>query len=65
MQYERAVLAGAVLREKLRTTVTVARGRAYDVVAHQQPAMPEQLLGPPTPSTTTRSRRPNLGRRST
>ncbi|MFD6248938.1 hypothetical protein [Streptomyces roseolus] len=45
LQYERALLAGAVLREKLRTT-TVARGRAYDVVAHQQAAMPEQLLAP-------------------
>jgi hypothetical protein len=42
LQYERAVLAGAVVREKLRTTA--ARGRAYDVVAHQQAAMPEQLL---------------------
>ncbi|MGW7820083.1 hypothetical protein ACWGLF_18565 [Streptomyces puniciscabiei] len=38
--------AGAVVREKLRTTVTAARGRAYDVVAHQQAAMPEQLLAP-------------------
>ncbi|MEU3901921.1 MobF family relaxase [Streptomyces sp. NPDC045251] len=45
LQYERAVLAGAVVREKLRTTTTV-RGRAYDVVAHQQAAMPEQLLAP-------------------
>ncbi|MFF5788608.1 MobF family relaxase [Streptomyces sp. NPDC012693] len=46
-QYERAVLAGAVVREKLRTTATtVVRGRAYDVVAHQQAAMPEQLLAP-------------------
>ncbi|WP_285440119.1 MobF family relaxase [Streptomyces sp. ISL-24] len=44
--YERAVLAGAVVREKLRTTVA-ARGRAYDVIAHQQAAMPEQLLAPP------------------
>ncbi|WP_327372405.1 relaxase domain-containing protein [Streptomyces sp. NBC_01216] len=45
LQYERAVLAGAVVREKLRTTTTaVVRGRAYDVVAHQQAAMPEQLL---------------------
>ncbi|WP_328643542.1 relaxase domain-containing protein [Streptomyces canus] len=44
-QYERPVLAGAVVREKLRTT-TAARGRAYDVVAHQQAAMPEQLLAP-------------------
>ncbi|MDX3319787.1 hypothetical protein PV415_23055 [Streptomyces sp. ME03-5684b] len=33
------------VREKLRTTMTAAvRGRAYDVVAHQQAAMPEQLL---------------------
>ncbi|MCD2469564.1 hypothetical protein MBT42_39315 [Streptomyces sp. MBT42] len=33
------------MREKLRTTTTAAvRGRAYDVVAHQQAAMPEQLL---------------------
>ncbi|MZE72651.1 MobF family relaxase [Streptomyces sp. SID5789] len=47
LQYERAVLAGAVVREKLRTTTaTAVRGRAYDVVAHQQAAMPEQLLAP-------------------
>ncbi|MFD9451826.1 relaxase domain-containing protein [Streptomyces sp. NPDC059985] len=47
LQYERAVLAGAVVREKLRTTTASAvRGRAYDVVAHQQAAMPEQLLPP-------------------
>ncbi|MFI0915460.1 MobF family relaxase [Streptomyces abikoensis] len=46
LQYERSVLAGAVVREKLRTA-TAVRGRAYDVVAHQQAAMPEQLL-PPT-----------------
>ncbi|MCX5589594.1 MobF family relaxase [Streptomyces erythrochromogenes] len=45
LQYERAVLAGAVVREKLRTT-TAVRGRAYDVAAHQQAAMPEQLLAP-------------------
>ncbi|WP_331722344.1 MobF family relaxase [Streptomyces canus] len=46
-QYERAVLAGAVVREKLRTTTaTRGWGRAYDVVAHQQAAMPEQLLAP-------------------
>ncbi|MFB0620289.1 MobF family relaxase [Streptomyces sp. AGS-58] len=46
--YERAVLAVAVVREKLRTTTTAAvRGRAYDVVAHQQAAMPEQLLAAP------------------
>ncbi|MFJ8697017.1 MobF family relaxase [Streptomyces roseolilacinus] len=45
LQYDRAVLAGAMVREKLRTT-TVVRGRAYDVVAHQQAAMPEQLLAP-------------------
>ncbi|MFJ4828308.1 hypothetical protein ACIP5L_34140 [Streptomyces bacillaris] len=47
LQYKRAVLAGAVVREQLRTTTTAAvRGRAYDVVAHQQAAMPEQLLAP-------------------
>ncbi|MGW3956620.1 MobF family relaxase [Streptomyces sp. NPDC004752] len=49
LNYDRAVLAGAVVREKLRTTATTAtavRGRAYDVVAHQQAAMPEQLLAP-------------------
>ncbi|WP_234321278.1 hypothetical protein [Streptomyces katrae] len=47
-QYERAVLAGVVVREKLRTTTaTRVRGRAYDVVAHQQAAMYEQLLAPP------------------
>ncbi|MFF3624936.1 MobF family relaxase [Streptomyces sp. NPDC002467] len=47
LQYERAVLAGVVVREKLRTTTaTVVRGRAYDIVAHQQAAMPEQLLPP-------------------
>ncbi|MYY80829.1 MULTISPECIES: MobF family relaxase [unclassified Streptomyces] len=48
LQYDRAVLAGAVVREKLRTTTTApaVRGRAYDVVAHQQAAMPEQLLAP-------------------
>ncbi|WP_199889922.1 MobF family relaxase [Streptomyces badius] len=48
LQYDRAVLAGAVVREQLRaTTATAVRGRAYDVVAHQQAAMPEQLLAPP------------------
>ncbi|WP_406188160.1 MobF family relaxase [Streptomyces anulatus] len=47
LQYERAVLAGAVVREQLRTTTASAvRGRAYDVVAHQQAAMPERLLVP-------------------
>ncbi|WP_186784524.1 MobF family relaxase [Streptomyces sp. CBG33] len=46
LQYERAVLASMVIREQLRTTTTAVRGRAYDVVAHQQAAMPEQLLAP-------------------
>ncbi|MCY0947020.1 MobF family relaxase [Streptomyces antarcticus] len=45
LSYDRAVLAGAAVREKLRATVL--RGREYDVVAHQQAAMPEQLLAPP------------------
>ncbi|TDU67054.1 MobF family relaxase [Streptomyces sp. KS 21] len=42
LSYDRAVLAGAAVREKLRTTVV--RGRAYDVAAHQQAAMPELLI---------------------
>ncbi|MEW2577795.1 hypothetical protein [Streptomyces syringium] len=47
LQYDRAVLAGAVVREKLRTTTaTAVWGGAYDVVAHQQAAMPEQLRAP-------------------
>ncbi|MHC6630335.1 hypothetical protein ACYTFC_30290 [Streptomyces globosus] len=47
LQYERAVPAGAVVRQKLRTTTaTAVRGRAYDAVAHQQAVMPEQLLAP-------------------
>ncbi|MFI2318776.1 MobF family relaxase [Streptomyces sp. CB00072] len=47
-QYDRAVLAGAAVREQLRTTTTATavRGRAYDVARHQQAAMPEQLLAP-------------------
>ncbi|MEU3226761.1 MobF family relaxase [Streptomyces sp. NPDC006976] len=44
LSYDRAVLAGAAVREKLRASVV--RGPAYDVVAHQQAAMPEQLLAP-------------------
>ncbi|WP_189135725.1 MobF family relaxase [Wenjunlia tyrosinilytica] len=43
LRYDRAVLAGAVVREKLRTA-TAGRGRVYDAAAHQQAAMPEQLL---------------------
>ncbi|MFH8293018.1 hypothetical protein [Streptomyces sp. NPDC018059] len=48
LPYERAVLASVVVCETLRTTATATamRGRAYDVVAHQQAAMPEQLLAP-------------------
>ncbi|MFE0605440.1 hypothetical protein ACFW2T_27350 [Streptomyces sp. NPDC058892] len=48
LQYEPAVLAGAVVREKLRTTTiaTAVRGRAYDIARHQQAATPEQLLPP-------------------
>ncbi|MGW4186307.1 hypothetical protein ACWEK2_29575 [Streptomyces albidoflavus] len=33
LQYERAVLAGAVVREQLRTTATAVPGRAYGVLA--------------------------------
>ncbi|WP_405498907.1 hypothetical protein OG501_00055 [Streptomyces niveus] len=42
LRNDRAVLASAVVREKLRTAA--ALGRAYDVAAHQQAAVPEQLL---------------------
>ncbi|MGV9628559.1 hypothetical protein [Streptomyces sp. NPDC003487] len=35
------------MREKWHTsTASAVRGQAYDVVAHQQAAMPEQLLAP-------------------
>ncbi|MEV5049341.1 MobF family relaxase [Streptomyces griseoincarnatus] len=63
-QYERAALAGAVVREKLRTTTTV-RGRAYDVVAHQQAAMPEQLLAPAAADPEHDDQEPDAGRRET
>ncbi|MFD7667753.1 MobF family relaxase [Streptomyces sp. NPDC059788] len=43
LRYDRAVLAGAAVRGKLRTT-TAVRGRVYDVAGHQQAAMPELLL---------------------
>ncbi|WP_405776999.1 hypothetical protein [Streptomyces sp. NBC_01538] len=63
-QYERAALAGAVVREKLRTTTaTRVRGRAYDVVAHQQAAMPEQLLGPAAADPERDDQEPEAGRR--
>ncbi|MFB9523631.1 hypothetical protein ACFFTU_27155 [Streptomyces cremeus] len=63
LQYERAVLAGAVVREKLRTTTaaTVVRGRAYDVVAHQQAAMPEQLPIPAVADTENEDQEPEAG----
>ncbi|MFE2337291.1 hypothetical protein [Streptomyces coelicoflavus] len=64
LQYERAVLAGAVVREQLRTTSAV-RGRAYDVVAHQQAAMPEQLLGPEQADPEHDDQEQQLGRRET
>lgn len=63
LQYERAVLAGAVVREKLRTTTTAVRGRAYDVVAHQQAAMPEQLLAPAAADPEHDGQEPEAGRR--
>ncbi|WP_256919263.1 MobF family relaxase [Streptomyces hilarionis] len=62
LQYERAVLAGAVVREKLRTTTAAVRGRTYDVVAHQQAAMPEQLLAPPAVEVETDDQEPEAGR---
>ncbi|POG44954.1 hypothetical protein BV881_24280 [Streptomyces sp. ZL-24] len=63
LQYDRAVLAGAVVREKLRTTAAAAvRGRAYDVVAHQQAAMPEQLLASEPVDPEHDGREPEAGR---
>ncbi|MGI5485153.1 hypothetical protein [Streptomyces lavendofoliae] len=61
LQYERAVLVGAVVREKLRTT-TAVRGRAYDVVTHQQAAMPEQLLAPEPTDPEHGDQEPEVGR---
>jgi hypothetical protein len=49
-----------MVREKLRTTATV-RGRAYDVVAHQQAAMPEQLPAAADPERD--DQEPEAGRR--
>ncbi|MFF4138060.1 MobF family relaxase [Streptomyces mirabilis] len=63
LSYDRAVLAGAVVREKLRATATAVRGRAYDVVAHQQAAMPEQLLAPPAADPEHDDQDPEAGRR--
>ncbi|WP_079060895.1 MobF family relaxase [Streptomyces prasinus] len=62
LQYERAVLAGAVVREKLRTA-TAVRGPAYDVVAHQQAAIPEQLLAPEPADPEHDGQEPESGRR--
>ncbi|MEU4800226.1 hypothetical protein [Streptomyces sp. NPDC023327] len=63
LQYDRAVLAGAVVREKLHTTTAAAvRGRAYDVVAHQQAAMPEQLLAPKSADPEHDDQEPKAGR---
>ncbi|MFJ2847170.1 hypothetical protein ACIPD2_36885 [Streptomyces griseofuscus] len=63
LQYERAVLAAAVIRERLRaTTATAVRGKAYDVVAHQQAAMPEQLLAPESAAPAYDGREPEAGR---
>ncbi|GGP32426.1 hypothetical protein GCM10018980_68420 [Streptomyces capoamus] len=61
LQYERAVLAGAAVREKLCSTV-VTRGRAYDVARHQQAAMPEQLLAPEPAGTEHDDQEPKPGR---
>lgn len=64
LQYDRAVLAGAVVREQLRaTTATAVRGRAYDVVADQQAAMPEQLLAPEPADPEHDDQEPEPGRR--
>ncbi|MFB7211035.1 hypothetical protein [Streptomyces sp. NPDC056255] len=50
------------MREKLRTTIA-ARGQAYDVVAHQQAAMPEQLLAPAAAALEYNDQEPEAGRR--
>ncbi|MGP8304455.1 hypothetical protein ACTPOK_42505 [Streptomyces inhibens] len=42
LRYERAVLAGAVLKDHLRTARRTGRA-PYDATAHQQAALPEQL----------------------
>ncbi|MER7750312.1 MobF family relaxase [Streptomyces bacillaris] len=63
LQYDRAVLAGAVVRKQLHTTTTATvRGRAYDVVAHQQAAMPEQLLAPESADPEHDDQEPEAGR---
>jgi hypothetical protein len=51
-----------VVRENLRTaTATTVQGRAYDVVAHQQAAMPEQLLAPPVAEVEPDDQEPEAG----
>ncbi|WP_228974742.1 hypothetical protein [Streptomyces sp. DH12] len=66
LQYEHAVLAGAVLREKLRTTTPCGAGRTTSSPTSRR-RCPSSCSRPsrPTPSTTTRSRRPVAGKRST
>jgi hypothetical protein len=52
-----------VVRENLRTaTATTVQGRAYDVVAHQQAAMPEQLLASPAVAVEDGDQEPEAGR---
>ncbi|MGY0071912.1 hypothetical protein ACWZEH_35295 (plasmid) [Streptomyces sp. QTS137] len=52
------------MREQLRTTTTArVRGRAYDVVAHQQAAIPEQLLAPAAADPERDDQEPEAGRR--
>ncbi len=64
LNHDRAVLAGAVVQEELRTTTaTAVRDRAYDVVAHQQAAMPEQLFAPPAADPEHDDQEPEPGRR--
>ncbi|GLW19800.1 hypothetical protein Stsp01_65430 [Streptomyces sp. NBRC 13847] len=64
LRYERAVLAGAAVREKLlhhrrRAGLRRRRAPAGGDPRATAPAPP----GPPNPSTATRSRRPNPGKR--
>ncbi|MFD9122916.1 hypothetical protein [Streptomyces bottropensis] len=53
------------MREKLCTTTTAVRGRAYDVVAHQQAVMPEQLLAPAAADPERDDQGPEAGRQET
>ncbi|MFF2183749.1 hypothetical protein [Streptomyces sp. NPDC058155] len=64
LRYDRAVLAAAVVRGKLRTTIA-RRVRAYGGAAHQQAAMPEQVLALPVAAPERGDQEPEVERRGT